>query len=501
MFDALLLLQRGGVTVFNGALGANSGNLIRYFKDGGARDIFDGENPASYMLEAMGGGISMGGGGGSDKDKGKPGSPKPAAPLRGLSVLSEGSASAAGKALRGVASSRFFKRPSSEAASSNSAGASVQSLSELELSPTPIPTPAQMQASPPEAAAQSKSEAPEPAARPTIDFGTVYKASQLKELVDAAVDEALAKEGDADELSKLLEYPGGRQRAARLGTQFIATYLKTFRTYHRSPMYNFKRIITLLALGLIIGLAMVQGGPMWPITKTQQVSALAAMVYLAMDFIGILSMVTVLPITVRERTVYYRERAARMYGSNAFALSLFLVELPYLVVSAFIFTGLIFCLIGLPTPTFGPFLLVFFLYVSLCTFIGQLYALATPHEVMGQIFIGFTTVVFNLCSGYLVVYADVPAVVSWLFFISPSRYAYNFLASELLVPCDPEAGLWLGCQVITSNNRTVGDWALDTFDLEVNRAWTIDVPVLFGFWVLVIALTVATLKWVNWDTK
>jgi ABC-type multidrug transport system permease subunit len=56
-FDALLLLKRGGETVFYGELGKDSENLIDYFEQYSATTpIQPGENPATWMLTTIGAG-------------------------------------------------------------------------------------------------------------------------------------------------------------------------------------------------------------------------------------------------------------------------------------------------------------------------------------------------------------------------------------------------------------------------------------------------------------
>ena len=58
-FDSLLLLRRGGQTVFFGELGRNSENLIKYFTDvPGVTPIQLNQNPASWMLDQIGAGTS-----------------------------------------------------------------------------------------------------------------------------------------------------------------------------------------------------------------------------------------------------------------------------------------------------------------------------------------------------------------------------------------------------------------------------------------------------------
>ena len=50
-FDELLLLQRGGSTLYCGALGEGSRNLTSYFQKLGAEEMQPGYNPATWMLE------------------------------------------------------------------------------------------------------------------------------------------------------------------------------------------------------------------------------------------------------------------------------------------------------------------------------------------------------------------------------------------------------------------------------------------------------------------
>ncbi|CAK4089647.1 unnamed protein product [Aphanomyces euteiches] len=58
MFDSLLLLKRGGETVFFGDLGVNSSLLMDYFmRIPGTPEMAPGYNPATWMLEVIGAGV------------------------------------------------------------------------------------------------------------------------------------------------------------------------------------------------------------------------------------------------------------------------------------------------------------------------------------------------------------------------------------------------------------------------------------------------------------
>eukprot|EP01117_Protostelium_nocturnum_P006317 TRINITY_DN227_c0_g2_i2.p1 TRINITY_DN227_c0_g2~~TRINITY_DN227_c0_g2_i2.p1 ORF type:complete len:1432 (-),score=505.14 TRINITY_DN227_c0_g2_i2:66-4361(-) len=56
-FDRLLLLQTGGKTVYFGDIGEKSSTLTSYFVKNGVRECSDSENPAEYILEAIGAGV------------------------------------------------------------------------------------------------------------------------------------------------------------------------------------------------------------------------------------------------------------------------------------------------------------------------------------------------------------------------------------------------------------------------------------------------------------
>ncbi|ETP11416.1 hypothetical protein F441_13062 [Phytophthora nicotianae CJ01A1] len=58
LFDSLLLLKRGGETVFYGNLGKNCRNLVDYFEGiPGVAPLPKGYNPATWMLECIGAGV------------------------------------------------------------------------------------------------------------------------------------------------------------------------------------------------------------------------------------------------------------------------------------------------------------------------------------------------------------------------------------------------------------------------------------------------------------
>ncbi|KAF6758018.1 pleiotropic drug resistance ABC transporter [Ephemerocybe angulata] len=58
VFDRLLLLKKGGQTVYFGDVGKNASNVIDYFQKNGGRKCEPGDNPAEYMLDVIGAGAT-----------------------------------------------------------------------------------------------------------------------------------------------------------------------------------------------------------------------------------------------------------------------------------------------------------------------------------------------------------------------------------------------------------------------------------------------------------
>lgn len=58
VFDRLLLLRKGGQTVYFGDLGHNATTLINYFENNGSRRCSPDENPAEFMLDVIGAGAT-----------------------------------------------------------------------------------------------------------------------------------------------------------------------------------------------------------------------------------------------------------------------------------------------------------------------------------------------------------------------------------------------------------------------------------------------------------
>jgi hypothetical protein len=113
-------------------------------------------------------------------------------------------------------------------------------------------------------------------------------------------------------------------------TQFTASYLTQFRwllhriavTYWRIPGYSLMRIIVNIFIALIFASAY----PKQEYDNYVATTARCAVIYITSLFCGILAMITVTPVAVSERSVFYREQQSRMYSVLLYTLCNYLIE-------------------------------------------------------------------------------------------------------------------------------------------------------------------------------
>jgi ABC-type multidrug transport system permease subunit len=112
---------------------------------------------------------------------------------------------------------------------------------------------------------------------------------------------------------------------------------------------------------------------------------------------------TVMPLVSAERTVFYRERAASMYAPRALSLAQGVAELPYLALQSIIMVCISYWMVGFAAEAwkFFYFLLMFWLTVTMYTFMGQFLVIATPNQLMAQLLAAAMNQLFTIFNGYV----------------------------------------------------------------------------------------------------
>ncbi|KDO35276.1 hypothetical protein SPRG_00123 [Saprolegnia parasitica CBS 223.65] len=279
--------------------------------------------------------------------------------------------------------------------------------------------------------------------------------------------------------------------ATGLKNQLKECIWKAMQTYWRSPSYNFVRLASFPWFAIVFGTTFWQ---LDRITEAQ-IKSHVGLIYNSMDFIGIIHLMTVLDITCLERAVFYRERMSNYYGPLPYSLSLFFSEIPYLIVAVSCFVVLEFFMVGWESSYFFFFLLTFFLYTSVCTFVGQWMCALCPNTKVANVAVGAISCVFNLFSGFLLPFPGMKSWYSWIQYVVPSSYSLRALAVSQLGICN-EDGSGNACDNVNGTQTSVAKYVQDNFQFNPDERWYY-VLVLAGMWVILQVCIYLTFKYVS----
>ena len=234
--------------------------------------------------------------------------------------------------------------------------------------------------------------------------------------------------------------------------QLAVVSARAMRSYNRNTGYLYTKTMTLWGLMIMFGTIYykIQASvDCAPATGDDDfncqndplgVQSIVSVVFLTTLFIAILCMNTMLPVLIRERAVFYRERFSSMYSSEVHALSYALAEIPWLIFLVFLIVTGFYFMAGFssdPEQFFFYLLIVFLLtYVFIC--LGQWAAAYFPTAEVAQAVIGLVIPLAFLFGGLYLPQPQIPNGAEnghpgiywqWAYYLDPISYAL-----ETLVP-------------------------------------------------------------------
>jgi len=340
-FDSLLLLKRGGETVFFGDLGEYSQSLIEYLQRYDATPkIQPGENPATWMLTTIG----------------------------------AGSAAVQGK-------------PFDYAGSYTVSKLHVQCV------------------------------------------------ERINQITAAAVEEGL------------VSFP--KKYATSKGTQSSTVFYRAMTVYFRCPSYNLVRMLVSAVVALLFG--SVYASQRVPENESDMNSRINS-IFIAVVFLAVNALNTVLAVFESERNMFYRHKAALMYDSSVIARALTLAEIPFIFMAATIFMVLFYFIMGV-SHVFVSFVLVsvpycgadslslfqfandakkFFLFfmfftfnLATYTFTGQMATSLLRDAATAQVVGGLVISMTVLFSGILLRPDQIPSFWIFAYWMFPGHYVFE----------------------------------------------------------------------------
>jgi ATP-binding cassette subfamily G (WHITE) protein 2 len=135
-----------------------------------------------------------------------------------------------------------------------------------------------------------------------------------------------------------------------------------------------------------------------------------------------------IPAIMDDRLIFYRERGSKAYGAFSYWLSLWAVQLPLVIINAFIYTLIVFFMVGLENGAHTLSFFLYFIIVTSCTgyFIANLMAAISPSTQAALSFYPIVLFINVSFSGFLVYIPRFPSWLgSWAPYISFMRYAFQ----------------------------------------------------------------------------
>ncbi|KAM2893130.1 hypothetical protein FF1_008519 [Malus domestica] len=259
-----------------------------------------------------------------------------------------------------------------------------------------------------------------------VDFADIYTNSLLYKRNQELIKELSTPAPGSKDLYFPTKY------SQPFSIQCKACFWKMYWSYWRNSQYNAIRFFITIVMGVLFGIIFWQKGQQ--ITQQQDLMNLLGALFSAVLFLGATNASAVQSVVTIERTVFYRERAAGMYSELPYAFSQVAVETIYVAIQTFIYTLLLYSMIGFEWKI-GKFLW-FYYYILMCfiyfTMYGMMVVALTPGHQIAAIVMSFFLIFWNLFSGFLIPRPQIPIWWRWYYWASPVAWTlYGLVMSQM----------------------------------------------------------------------
>ncbi|CAL9080509.1 ABC transporter G family member 45 [Musa acuminata AAA Group] len=265
-----------------------------------------------------------------------------------------------------------------------------------------------------------------------VDFGNIFRNSSAYIRNMKMVDEMSKRQSNAEDIHFTSKYAKG------FWSQCVSCLWKQHRSYWKNPEHNVVRFIITITVSALFGIVFLDIGS--KLRMEQDVFNILGAMYGSALFIGFANASVVQPIVERERTVFYRERAAGMYSSMPYAIAQVAIEIPYILIQAILFSVIVYPMIGFPFVAAKFFWFMFFLLLSFIYFVlfGMMTVALTPNQQIAALLSFFLFIIWNMFSGFFVPRKMIPIWWRWYYWADPAAWTvYGLMVSQLGDKEDP----------------------------------------------------------------
>ncbi|CAA2976578.1 pleiotropic drug resistance 2-like [Olea europaea subsp. europaea] len=239
---------------------------------------------------------------------------------------------------------------------------------------------------------------------------------------------------------KLLSTPAPRSQDLYFPTKYAQSFISQCKacfwkqrlSYWRHPQYNAIRFFMTTVIGIIFGVIFWKKGE--KMSKQQDLMNLVGAMYAAVMFLGGTNTSSVQSVVAVERTVFYREKAAGMYSALPYAFAQVAIETIYIAIQTFIYSLLLYSMIGFHWRADKFFWFYFFIFMCFVyfTLYGMMLVALTPSYPIAAIVMSFFLSFWNLFSGFLIPRTQIPIWWRWYYWGSPVAWTiYGLVTSQV----------------------------------------------------------------------
>ncbi|XP_047328940.1 pleiotropic drug resistance protein 2-like [Impatiens glandulifera] len=259
-----------------------------------------------------------------------------------------------------------------------------------------------------------------------VDFAEIYANSELyKRNQDLIKDLSTPSPSSKD-----LYFP--TKYSQSFLTQCKACFWKQHWSYWRNSQFNAIRFFMTVVIGVLFGVIFWDKGD--KLNTQQDLLNLLGATYSAVLFLGATNTSSVQPVVAVERTVFYRERAAGMYSELPYAFAQVAMETIYVAIQTFIYTVLLYSMIGFEWKASKFFYFYYFIFMCFTYFsmYGMMLVALTPNFQIAAITMSFFLSFWNLFSGFLVPRPLIPIWWRWYYWATPVAWTiYGVFTSQV----------------------------------------------------------------------
>lgn len=260
-----------------------------------------------------------------------------------------------------------------------------------------------------------------------VDFAEEYKASDLYAHLKKKLRKLVVNRDPTQRIYYASEFAADKATRRNL----INARLRTI--YWRSPAYNRQRMVIYVVIALILGsIFFPETWSPESFSETQMTSLLST-TFISFIITGVLAINSVLPVMLKIRDSFYRQRQSGMVDDASFAMALGVAEKWFILVSCFLF-----CAVFLPCAGLGlelgraiSFSGIFCFNTAIYSYAGQAFMCLVPGmsqaQILSSIFIGLN----NFFSGLIVRPQYISGFFQIPFWITPGHYVYEGLVVSL----------------------------------------------------------------------